>query len=100
MVQIDFLSNKLFFGPKTFFWFKNSFFGPKTIHGQKDIFCKNIFSIHLVQKEFGPQNILSKPDPNSNSMQLGLGLDIVVTANPPHSTPPQTFQPLLDMLGS
>ena len=31
---------------------------------------------------------LSKPNPNSNSMQLGLRLDTVHTANPP---PPTTF---------
>ena len=55
MVQIDFLSNKLFLVQKPFLWFKNSFFGPKTFHGQKDIFCNKIFSIHLVQKEFEPQ---------------------------------------------
>ena len=41
---------------------------------------------------------LSKPNPISNSMQHGLRLDTVVTANPPH--PQQTFRPLLDKLGS
>ena len=39
--------------------------------------------------------LVSKPNPNSNSMQLGLRLDIVLNANPPHTTPPQTFQLLL-----
>ena len=43
--------------------------------------------------------VLSKPNPNSNSIYIGLRLDIVVTVNPP--TPPTpNFQPLLDMLGS
>ena len=49
--------------------------------------------------------VLSKSNPNSNSILLGLRLDIVATANPHHPTQhyttiPQTFQPLLDMLGS
>ena len=40
--------------------------------------------------------VLSKPSPNFNSMQLGLGLDTVLTWKPP----PQTIQPLLDKLGT
>ena len=32
--------------------------------------------------------------------ELALELDIVVTCSPPHPTPPQIFQPLLDQLES
>ena len=47
---------------------------------------------------------LSKPNAtqlNSTLKQLALELDTVVTCTPPHpTTPPQTFQPLLDQLES
>ena len=48
------------------------------------------------------KQLLSKPNPNSNSMQLRLSLDIVLTYNQPYKLwllHPQTFEPLLDKLG-
>ena len=41
--------------------------------------------------------LLSKPNPDSNSMQLRLRLDTKLTANP---RLPRTFRQLLDKLGS
>ena len=44
--------------------------------------CKNV-PIAFKQKK---TRQLSKPNPNSNSIELGLRLDIVPTANPHHTT--------------
>ena len=45
--------------------------------------------------------VIVKTKPNSNSVQLELRLDTKLTANLLNTTPPpQTFEPLLDKIGS
>ena len=45
--------------------------------------------------------VFVKTKPNSNSVQLELRLDTKLTANLPNTTPPpQTFEPLLEKIGS